>query len=535
MTRIVIILVLIAGAICSGFNAYAQEQKAWSDMNIMEQSQPWLQSSNAIGLQYAAIDTISEAGINLVHANGDFINYNESNKSNKLDIYTRSYFKLNQMIWLYGDVMYSNFAGKNMGASSFIDPENAPFNIVEYTEDTKGKKKAETYQLKGAVAAKISQRFSIGGSFAYTAMNYTKMKDLRHANKMLDMELSIGTSFLLHPNINIGLNYIYNKRVEEIQYQLFGNTDQIYNSLIAWGGFWGQVETFGRDGFTGSDENNPLTDNHHGIALQVDWKLSKNISFFNEATYTTRKGMFGVDSYNNIIFAEHTGNEFAYHATIKKSGLENDHLFKIKYNTNKLENEKTNYNTNYNPETGVTSVSYNTPTKVLDRTLSKASIEYLALIDNKEFAPKWELAAKVDLYNRNQTASIYPYYRKQNITSINSLLSAKRTVYKSSHSYSLGLAIGYHTGFGDPFEDGQYASSSGNSVIRNADFYTLHEHEYLTADMLNTKLTLGYGRLFNNYRLFSQFTINNNLAISDLSSINERYHLLFNLSIGCVF
>ena len=65
-----------------------------------------------------------------------------------------------------------------MGGSAFIDPYEQPFDIVEYTDTTRGVKNLETYRLAGAISTDLTHRVTLSAKVDYHAANYAKQKNL---------------------------------------------------------------------------------------------------------------------------------------------------------------------------------------------------------------------------------------------------------------------------------------------------------------------------------------------------------------------
>jgi hypothetical protein len=359
MCKILARAIFIGGAIfCSTLPSWAQEKAMWADMQFIRQSEVWLKNRNAAGLKYLPVDTISEISLNSNFKKGDFINYNQSKQSYTYGVDAESYFRLNPKIVLWGGISYSNFTGKKMGASAWIDPDFAPFNIVEYVDTTRGEKSKEIYLLRGAMAIDINEKLTLGGKVAYTSTNYVKKKDLRHLNKLMDIDLSVGTMYEICSGIEIGINYNYRKRVEDTSFDTYGNTEQSYNSLIAWGTFWGQVEGFGMDGYTGDSSENPLVDKINGVSVQFNTKIIQHLQFFNEFTINKREGYFGIKSDLTRVYSEHSADLWNYNGHLSYKPKKVLHQLHLCVSNEKLENWKKNPIYDHDQTTNVTYIRY---------------------------------------------------------------------------------------------------------------------------------------------------------------------------------
>lgn len=533
-----IALFIIGGAfICSAFNSAAQEKSAWADLSFVRQSEAWLKSNNAAGLKYTPVDTISEISFSGSFNKGDYINYNQSNQSYSFGGQAESYFRLSKKVVLFGNISYDNFTGKNMGASAWTDPGFAPFNLVEYADTTRGEKSMETYHLTGAIAIDLSKKLTIGGKIDYLSANYVKKKDLRHLNTLMDLNLSLGALYQIVQFAEVGLNYSYRKRVEETNFNSYGNTDRTYNTLISWGTFWGQVEGFGDEGFTGKNDNNPLIDKINGLSLQINLDVNSQLRFFNEFTINRREGYFGIKSDETVVYTEHSADVLAYRGRLSYFRKKALHLLHLQVSNDKLENLKNNYYFDYDIESDVNYVKYNAPTKVLSRTIRQATVEYQLYIDYEDFNPKWSIVAGADYRNREQKVSVYPLYRNQIVKQLTGRLNAERNFVAGKNQYTFFLGGSFSSGSGTPLDAGIYAGSTETTTtLRSTDFNLYREFEYLTASCITAHAGFKYSKLLkqNKIRAFAGIDYKRSRA-SDIEFIKGDTFNAVSFSVGCSF
>ncbi len=530
-------IVFIGGVIfCSALSSMAQNS-VWTDMHFMRQSEVWLQANNSAGLKFLPIDTISEISLSGAFDKGSFINYNQSNQNYTYGAQAESYFRLNDKVVLWGSINYKNFTGQNMGASAWIDPDFAPFNIVEYTDTLRGEKTMESYFLKGALSVDLTSKLTLGGHINYSSTNYVKKRDLRHFNMLMDLDLSIGALYSVGNIGELGFNYYYRKRVEETNFDTFGNTDQLYSSLISWGTFWGQVEGFGSDGFTGEDDNNPLIDKINGIAVQLNLHINQQLQFFNEFTLNNREGYYGIKSDITKIYTEHSANVIAYKGVLSYTRPKALHQLNMTFSNNTLENWRTNYYSSYDLESDITYIKYYTPTKVLKQTKRQANLEYMLHKDYKGYCPKWSLSVAATYNNREQNASVYPLYRNQSINQFIGKLNISRNITVNKHQYTVQLGTRFSSGNGTALDAGTYGSSTTNtSSLRSTDFNLYREFEYLTCTSTSVNGGFRYSTLWhkNNIRAYAQINYERTKAI-DLQYISGDVFDAIHFRIGCAF
>lgn len=536
---VLIILLIIGGVFNSAFAASSpkQKQSLWADMTYLENSDAFLSSTNASWLKFVEVNSLSIVELYGQTEQGSFTNYNQSDDSYTLGGQTKSYYRLNDKVTLYGRMCYADFAGKDMGNSVWIAPYDAPFNMVEYTADNTGKKSLETYELAGAMALELTPHLTVGGRMNYVAANYAKMKDLRHQNKLMDMDLSLGMMYQPLSWLDFGLNYIFRKRVEELQFSTFGTADNIYNSLISWGGFWGSVEVFNDAGFTASGDKKPLLDKYNGLAVQFNLHFSPKLTFFNELTLKKRSGYYGVDSYNTIVYAKHRGELLNYKGTLSLLQSRVKHLWSLAYNRNSLVNYKTNYSMEYDPDQSISYTVYYDPSKMLDRTYSQLNMNYQAHFDYRNLCPTWSLFGVINYRNENQIASVYPYYRMQDISRVSASLAAQHNIIKDANKYGIGLGMQFDTGWGEPYNDGTYVTpSASQQAPQTTDFNLYKEYEYFTANSYVADVNLEYSHLLKERkcRLYTKLNYQLRYAPKVVYHTGNTFnHLTF--AIGCSF
>lgn len=532
------IAAFIGGAIiCSALYSNAQEKSAWTDLHFIRQSEAWLSGNNAAGLKYTPVDTISEISFSGAFDKGSFVNYNQSNQSYSYGAQAESYFRLNKKVVLFGSISYDNFIGKNMGAAAWIDPGFAPFNLVEYVGTTRGEKSMETYHLTGATAIDLSKKLTVGGKIDYLAANYVKKKDLRHFNMLMDLNLSLGAIYQIGGFAELGLNYDYRKRVEETNFDSYGNTDRTYSTLISWGTFCGQVEGFGSEGFTGEGDNNPLVDKINTLSLQFKLNINHRLRLFNEFTINKREGYFGVKSDQRKVYTEHSADLLAYKGCLSYTREKALHLLHLQASNDKLENWKNNYYFDYDFESDVTYVKYNTPIKVLLRTNRQASVEYQLHIDYDDFNPKWSIIAGADYTTREQKVSVYPLYRNQTVNQIIGRLNIKRNFVLGKNLYTFLFGGRFSDGSGTPLDAGTYAGSADDtSTLRSTDFNLYREFEYLTATCIIAQTGFKFSRLLKQSKINAFAGINyERTNAADVEFINGDTFNSVSLSVGCSF
>jgi hypothetical protein len=451
-----------------------------AEFEYVRRSDARLTGENPAGLHALSLPKISIAEAYFSKSNGNFINYYQSNDSYEAGAVTESFFRLNPKTVLYGKVNYSNFTGKNMGGSAFIDPNERVFDIQETTDSTRGSKNQENYFLVGAVSVKPSERFAIGGRIDYRAANYSKFKDLRHSNKLFDLTAIVGVSYSFGTLVDLGLNYFYRRNVEDVEFSRHGTTDRQYHSLISFGSFYGRAELFGGEGYTDPSERKPAVGEWNGGSLQLRFKLGKQSVFFNEISWRRGTGYFGKRSPRTPVYLEHRVPMWIYKGNFSLRQGNNHHILTADVERETLKN----YENIYRIETqdGRTNVVYLDKNLILNRSAVQSAFGYTLNLNVANNLPTWIVGANVAHCLRRQTASIYPYFRQQNISQVRVNLSVARNIIHRKNVYNISIAALYGSGSGTPRNDDVYAAPAETQrPPKNNDILLDREYEYLTA------------------------------------------------------
>lgn len=515
--------------------AQSEQDTPLPDFDFVKQSNVRLNSQNPTGLSYLPIDKISKAVISGVYEKGKLINYYQSDNSLTGQLGAESYYRITPQIVMHGLVSYQYFEGKNMGGSAFIDPLITSFDIVEYKDTNRGNKQKETYHLLGGFSYEANTNFKMGANIDYTAINYAKRKDLRHSNKLLDLEVTAGLSYAVNNSFEIGVNYYYQKRVEGLYFNIYGTTDKSYASLIDYGTFVGRTEGFTDtgDGYTAGKTERPLVDNYNGAAAQINWQVLPSIVFHNELFYKKRTGYYGVKSSSSVVYSNHNADITGYDGAV--SIKKNNSLHNIRFG---VEQEKlTNFENVYNIINivgGLSQVEYYGDNQMLSQEMIKASASYDLYLGINNYVPKYEFNLGVNLQNRNRTTSLYPYYRKQELTFGTISAKAKHNIVKRKNIYSASIGFSYATGTGDAYIDGTYAQPSVTEKSpKTTPFNLNYEYEYLTANRIGVSPTFRYTRMLaNNQSLFTQiaYTIDYAPKVEYLS--HSKHTIMLSIGVG---
>jgi len=484
---------MFSGVLLCSAKLVAQDSCAYrQDIAHVRQSEAWLQSENAAGLQHVAASNISSAGIYFAKNNGEYVNFHQSDNSYELGALTESFFRINPRVVFYGKVHYSNFTGQDMGGSVFINPYYNAFDIVEFSDTTRGAKNLEHYHLIGAVSARLVEGLSLGGKLDYTAANYAKYKDLRHTNTFFDLTATAGLTYQVGNIAEVGVDYYYRRSIEGIIFNVYGNTDRQYTSLVSFGMFYGRTELFSTSssrGYTGTTTL-PVVNTFNGWSVQVNLKPVNHWRFFNEFSYKTRKGYYGTRSTTSPVYVEHEGTYRTYTGALS---FKKRHVLQLNVESEQLDNFENIFEQSNSATGARNEIVYYGNNKVLDRKARHLRAAYTAYLGAAGGYPVWTLNAAGGYLVRQQTVSLYPFYRKQEVRVYESALLAGRNIVRRRSIYSVMLGVSYGSGGGTEKYDGKYvAVPESQRPPKSSETNLKREYEYLTAVHAGGNIGLRY-------------------------------------------
>lgn len=516
-TKAKYIVVLFAGRVLSlpgtSASVCGQEQAEWQNITAASSSidfeyiryhSPWLSGRNMSELVYELpVDRISKAQMSYDNNSGGFVNYYRSDRQYRYGAHTESFIKLSPNVGLYGKIGYSNRTDKRVGGSAFIDPYFNPLDFVEAADTNQGRKRLETYDLIGGVSFAISQKIGAGIRVDYTSANYSKDKDLRHKNKFMDLTLSPGISYRVLPSLTIGANYTYRRTNESIMFKSYGNADKSYTSIVSVGGFFGYAETMSagsrQDGYLASSSGfveRPLFNEFHGGGFLFDAQITGRLSLFGEAEIYTRDGYFGKKSQSSVEFTAHESDIFRYRVALRLAGSKSRHMLSGELGRERLTNKENSYK-EIKPPGEVPYYEYYGSNTVLKRDYMTGRVEYRGDFNMQGAYPIYTAGASFDYFERDQTASLYPFFRRQEVSHYDIRLSLTRNIFHRRNIYGITLAGLYGTGGSGMENDGLYATPAATQRQPGSmDLYMERELEYLTSVRFGGEVKLNFSRSY---------------------------------------
>lgn len=347
-----------------------------------------------------------------------------------------------------------------MTGSVFIQPERYPFNIVEDSLTNAGKIHQDTYRLSGAVGVELWRGFSLGGRVNFTAANAAKYKDLRHKNKLMDIDASVAIYMPLTTWLNLGANYQYLRHTESLIFSTYSSNDITYKSLIEYGGMTGIVEQFSSsNGLTSSDTEKPLFYDGHGYGLQMQIAFTPRLSWTGSWTMAYLKGYYGKDTPYNIVYMRNYTHRYFFTSRLQYRDNVSLHNLDVEIENEKLRNFQNQYRLGTN-EHGAQYYEYFQPLKTADKVWANTHIGYTGYYGLRGETPMWLVKCGVRIAYRKLTADNYPYYRRQHWTSTEGYFNIARNLKLRNGLLTLGTGLSYLKGDGAPYEDGTFIGPS---------------------------------------------------------------------------
>ena len=533
------------------------------DYGFIKRSDPWLSSINAAALTRFATASIAEAELSLTRTKGGFVDYHDSPNALQLEASVESFYRLSDRAVLFGSISYDNFAGKDMAGSAFtqLSPltTHAPFDIVEDSLGNEGDKHRDVYQLTGGFGVDIYHGLSIGTRLDYTAANYAKYKDLRHKNKLMDLQLSAGFYAPLGRWGAVGANYLYHRNTESLQFSTYGKTDKVYQSLVGYAAFMGQREQFGVEGFTDKSREMPLVNDYNGLSLQFSLhpailhsslstlhsssstlhsSLSTlHSSFFNSFSYLHRRGYYGRKSPYTITYTDHHSDIYNYAARLTLLPRRSRLCLDFSLSAENLRNDANTYRELKN-DAGATYYNYYAKVKTANKLWVDGNVALTADLGIQGEQPTWTLQAGLDWMHRKQTAYLYPYYRRQRLSAREYFASATHHLATRYGVWSFSLNGSFRQGSGQPCEDLTYTQPSEKmDAPATMEVWLMREYQWLTSAQYAVGGSVKYSFLFPETQMatYAKVSLQHRKSNETNSHSQGCDHTQLSVALGCNF
>lgn len=540
---------LTLALVCMAFalQGYAQDSLLLRDYLFAKQADRWLTCQNAAGLTRYATANYAQAELSFTSEKGGFTNYDGSPSVLQFNGSVESFRRISRRTVVYGHMSYDNFSGDDMAGSAFIDTYHMPFNIVEDSLTNLGRKHRDTYRFTGSVGTDLYRGIAIGASVDYTAANYAKYKDLRHQNKLMDLQVRTGLYASLSRWGSIGASYLYRRKTESVSFSTFGTSDKVYKSLIDYANFTGCVEQFGNEGYTDKSREMPLVNNYHGGSVQIGLRFNLRTQLFSEVSYTRRTGYYGRKSPYTITYTNHSSDGFSFTTRLSHRTKRAMHHIDLSFATERLINNASTYHEAKN-ESGATSYEYFTPVKTANKQWTNYALAYTAQtgIRNGKQAhglwvdglPTWTFQAGINSMERKQTAQVYPYYRNQHLRRHEFFGHVTYHLITRHGLWMFTLNGSFSQGKGAPCEDLTF-TEPGNKQLPppSMQAYLYREYQYLISAQYTVEGQARYTFLFPGtaIKTHARLSLSHRKANETNAYSNGCDRTTATIAIGCTF
>ena len=482
---------LLLGVVLTG---YAQDSLTTSQSDLVlrnyqfvKQSNKGLACSNGAALTHYQADNIAEAELSLAISKGRLGTFGCPSDVLQAGASIESFYRISQRTVLYGALCYDNWSGRDMAGSAFLQ-DRLPFDIVEETEDNTGRKHRDSYLLTGGVGVDLWRGYSVGARIDYKAANYAKYKDLRHSNKLMDLQVSVGATAPVTSWLTLGANYLYHRTTESVTFSLNGRNDRVFKSIIAYGAFMGRSEQFGNTGFTDSSREIPLVEDQNGGSFQLEVQpfqhtggLLQPLSLYADVTLLHGKGYYGRKSPYTITYTHHQRDIASFSCRLAYTLPQTRHYLDVSYADEKLKNYAENYRELTNDH-GSHYYQYYDPTETADKRWHNLHADYTLHLGIRGEQPTWTITAGYHWQERKQTAYLYPYFRYQKLTTNEVVASISRSFFTRCGLWTATLNGAYQKGSGSPCIDGTYTTPSIKQTTPvSMEHYLYQEYHLLTS------------------------------------------------------
>lgn len=506
MNRYRVIVIFVLGCFVCGYNTLdilnAQE--------LPRKENFWLESSNPAGIrQDTSVTKEAEAELFANISSGGFHKTYEASKPWTAG--ARAYGLVHlKGFSMQGSFSFEQMQGDDMCGSMLLRPDFYPLDVMEFTP---GRKIRQSYAFDGAISVDLSSEWRAGAGIDFCSSNYSKRKDLRYSNYILD--ITVAPAVVWHRNdLSVGFNLLLRKTSETPVAKQIGSKENYY-AFLDKGLMYGKYELWEGSGVHLSDpgvNGFPINDLTYGAAVQIQ----KN-GFYAAAEYRYRKGTAGEKQQQWFYFPQNSiGLDLA------QTWMPGDvlHCVKLGLEASELKNYE-NVLEKYS-EGGITYYETLSSNKILSSVDVSADLSY-SLKDSLN-----EFEASLNVSNRNAVSSqMYPFAFSQDLFRFNIGLFYLRHISR----FDLSAILSYRDGICSESQT-MVTENSGvqTTPFRLDEWYNL-DMDYKTASALTAGLGLRYNFAKN---LFLSLDCNYTKAFS-LKYLEGSYRVTSELKFGYKF
>lgn len=513
--------------------------QSWLDYDQALAHYPLLQSRNAATLTtfYPADSSLSllgDAKVTMSTGHGHLVAPHVALDAWEANAHVRSIYRMSHRVVVMGSMDYSYSWGKHAGGSVWIDPELMPFDITEIDDSTRGNISLETYRLRGGLGVDVGCGISLGATFDYTTASGAKKKDPRHVNSLMNCMASAGITWQVQ-GLTIGGNYLFGRRTEGLKFSTFGRTDRVYHYLINQGVYFGREETTDGNGYVSDDNERPLLDISHGLALQVAYHLGI-MTWGIEGSWSHRRGHYWLEAPSMIDFNRHNGNAWDILSWWQRDNGSDMQCVTVSYSNQGIKDYERTYL--IITEQGVTDIRYYDDRLIGERGNSVLTVRGDMRWGIERQLATWQVEGTLTHSRRTLTASLFPFYRQQltHLTEF-TLIGTRNWLTAGDQVWSLQLQTGWADGSGTAKKDGTYQTSNTDAEApQEHTLYLMRQYEYLTAKRLLAGVQVRWSAPIARQRMrfYAEAGYSYRQAF-DIHNLEDGHRHGASVTVGCLF
>lgn len=385
-------------------------QKKHYTFEKIEMKSPWLLSGNAAGLVFNKADNFVNIGGFYTNESGDYKNFNDPQSYSTYGVESKSYTKIKD-VYFYGSFKYDYGVNKDLAWRGTVYPGT---NLNPIVDSIPGKVLRESYILSGKVGYNLTDRLSIGAAFDYNTTTAAKRTDGRNLNTLSILDVSPGIIFTAG-GVKLGLNLIYKRDVEEVDYKYIGETTG--KDIYYMEGLWFYMKS----GITSTAilKRKYLKDIFGG-SFQAHVKVG-NLCLFNQfsVNYGQEDNYESSNLNKRYAYVESLGYKYDGRFKLSDNGI--DHFLTLSFISD--ENLSSNVITNYERVPGEGEqwayFEYGKTLRYITN-YQKYGAEYKTYIRDGEWKCSWILAAGINHHIMEKDYKVYPasYHQDYKMTDI---------------------------------------------------------------------------------------------------------------------
>lgn len=200
----------------------------------------WLGSDNVAGIRCDSLN------ISDVAFGGNFLKGNlsgEAPMSWKAGAKARSITHLKNFS-MVGSFSFDQRMTYDDCGSMFLRPGLYPVDVIEYTP---GRKSLQTYSFTGGIAVPVARNWTVGVELDFSSSNYSKLKDLRYTDYVLDLSLRPGFVWKSDDGVSVGASLRLDRNTETVDPEQIGATANSYLAFLDKGLHYGLLRAWGNE------------------------------------------------------------------------------------------------------------------------------------------------------------------------------------------------------------------------------------------------------------------------------------------------